>query len=68
MAITIYEWRCGGCQHLEEVERKMADYLVGPDYPCPECKVNEWTKILSKASVPFETLKDQGIFERIEKW
>ena len=61
--MATYDWKCHACGHKVEVERSMTDFKVGPDYACPECKGNEWLKTVSKSSVPFETLKNQGVFE-----
>ena len=55
-----YEWRDLGTGRVVEVERAFSDYNVGPTEP------GDWVKIIRHAPcVPFETLRDKGVFETL---
>lgn len=62
----IYEWRCDACDDVVEVTRPAKDY----DKPPGHCNCGEeaWSKKIGTTSVPFETLRDQGIFERTKDY
>lgn len=52
-----YEWRNTETGEVVEVERKMSEYDVPPDLP------GKWERKISSAVVPWETLRDKGVFE-----
>lgn len=60
----IYEWRCTGCKELVEVERPAADYMKPPEImQSKDCIRHNWTKVITQpTAVPFQTLKNAGIF------
>lgn len=59
----IYTWRCEACKETVEVERPVAEYLVGPEeVQTKKCKRHNWKRIIpTPPSVPFEHLKNAGI-------
>ena len=62
----IYEWRCQVCGECTEVERHVDDYQLGPsenEAACT-CGCENYTRKIGVSAVPFETLRDQGVFER----
>lgn len=63
----IYEWRCDDCSHITDVQRSVADRDMGPEEKCSKCGGTKHTRILSKTTVPWETLRDNGVFERLER-
>ena len=56
----IYEWKCSKCGMTTEVTRPVVDYNVPPHIEC--CKGGQWSKVLSAPKVPFEHLRNAGIF------
>lgn len=59
----IYTWRCEKCKEITEVDRRMSDSGVPPD-KCSHCKETKDLKkvILSPPPVPFEHLRNSGVF------
>ena len=61
----IYEWK-----HTDgtviDCHRRLDDIDRGPsEDEVPDGYTTEgWTRIVSQSSVPFETLRDKGVFER----
>jgi putative FmdB family regulatory protein len=66
VAEMIYEWRCDSCNEVVEVTRPVKDYKKPPGH-C-NCGEEKWWRIIGKTSVPFETLRDKGIFERTKDY
>ena len=67
----IYEWRCQGCGRVIEIQRPACDYNKEPDTPCTttnECAIAGWKRKISLSNPDFETMRDKGILERLEKW
>jgi hypothetical protein len=70
----IYEWKCPVCGRISEVQRSVKDIDVRPtdeelahEAECPDKGLNtELVRIVSKSNVPFETLRDRGMFERLD--
>lgn len=53
-----YEWKNKRTGEYVEVERRISDSHVPPDLP------GEWSRVVtSPICVPFETLRDKGVFE-----
>lgn len=67
MGRMIYEWKCQICGETAEVERVVADYLLGPsENECAcMCGAENYERILSKPNYDMETMRDKGIFERL---
>lgn len=63
----IYEWRCQRCGETAEVDRVVEDRDLGPsENECGcMCGAENYTRILSRPNVPFETLRDRGVFDRL---
>lgn len=40
--MAFYNWRCAACEHVTEVERKMAD-IDTPPAECESCHTNSFT-------------------------
>ena len=67
-----YEWKCRVCGHVTTVHRSVADIDVPPEGAEtnhePECQEkgsnDELYRIISSPSVPFEHLRDKGVFDR----
>jgi len=59
----IYEYRCTLCGRLIEAVRKIEER----DYPIDleGCRHNFKHVIVSPPSIPFEHLRDQGMFDRV---
>ena len=64
----IYEWKCVHCGGIEEIEGPVSEHDREPDFDCPACGEVEWMRIMSLPHIPFETLRDKGVFERLEKY
>jgi len=66
----IYEWKCPQCGEIAEVERVADDYQLGPSQNEAVCMhpVEDYTRIITSTSVPFETLRDKGVFERTKDY
>ena len=44
----IYRWRCQRCDEVVEVERKVEDYLIGPqDNEHPGCEPGMYIKLVN---------------------
>lgn len=54
----IYEWKDQKSGKVVEVQRSVADRDIPPEYE------GEWARVVSKPNVPFEQLRDRGVFER----
>jgi hypothetical protein len=52
-----YEWKNTETGERVDVERPMSQYDVPPDLP------GEWVRVISVATVPWEILRDKGVFE-----
>jgi formylmethanofuran dehydrogenase subunit B len=62
----IYEWKCEVCGEICDIQRSVADMDMGPsdnEAAC-DCGVGNYNRIISKSNVPFETLRDRGVFDR----
>ncbi len=59
----IYEWQCETCNKITDVERKAKDSDIGPAV-CLKCfSIGPFKKVItSPPSVPFQTLRDSGMF------
>ena len=63
-----YEWRCTVCDARVTVERPVAEYNVPPRSDEANRGDNcihpeSWVKVYS-STVPFEMLRDKGVFHR----
>jgi predicted nucleic acid-binding Zn ribbon protein len=66
--MAIYTWHCKVCGDLMEVERPMADYDKPVHNDAHDAKCDgEYVRKITQVAVPFEGLRDKGIFERVEK-
>lgn len=64
----IYEWKCQECGTITDANRKVDDRDIPPDELSCKHKVNLATRIVSKPTTPWETLRDTGVFERLERY
>jgi hypothetical protein len=55
--MPMYEWKNVRTGERTEVERPISAYDVPPD------DSGEWERVISAATVPWETLRDKGVFE-----
>lgn len=64
--MPMYEWKCTKCGVRVEVQRPVSEYNQGPrtisEIPASPCD-HDWVRVISVAAVPFETLRDKGVFE-----
>ena len=66
-----YEWKCTECPYRVTVHRRLDDRDTPPTKeeaaaaggPTIACD-HQWVRVISTASVPFEHLRDKGVFER----
>lgn len=65
-----YTYKCSKCKKVVELRRLMDDRgnpVVGEKHSKRGCD-GEFRQIITAVSVPFEHLRDKGVFERIEKY
>lgn len=69
----VYEWRCTECNLVVEIQRTVAEYKDMPNHSeydglgNPKC-LHFWKRKISISHPDFETMRDKGIFERLEKY
>lgn len=55
-----YEWKNEKTGERVEVHReRMAEYNIPPD------ESGDWVRVIVPVAVPFETLRDKGVFEHL---
>lgn len=65
----IYEWRCTKCKAITDVTRSVSDMDTAPTRKESQCGCRgQYDRIMSLPHVPFETLRDKGVFERLERF
>jgi len=63
-----YTYRCTECKYTVELERtidRRGDKVFAPHAPNKKGCPGEFKQIITAVSIPFETMRDKGIFERI---
>lgn len=57
-----YEWKCEHCENVVTIKRPVRFHNKEPDEKC-KCDKRVWKKVIKTApGVPFQTLRDRGIF------
>lgn len=68
----IYEWRCPQCSMISETTGTIAVHDQHPDVENhkTDCTHEEGklNRIISRSNPDFETMRDKGILERLEKF
>jgi predicted nucleic acid-binding Zn ribbon protein len=65
-----YVYKCTECGYSAELERtidRRGDKVFAPHAPNKKGCKGVFKQIITMTSTPFETLRDKGVFERIEK-
>lgn len=63
-----YDWKCRNCGLVVEVERPVSEHSKRPteaEIPDTDACIHGWDRYFSTSnspSVPFQTLRDKGIF------
>jgi len=63
-----YTYRCTECKYIAELERtidRRGDKVFAPHAPNKKGCKGEFKQIITAVAIPFETMRDKGIFERI---
>ncbi len=42
-----YDWKCGSCDSVTEVFRRMSHYDMSPIHPCHSCGSESWSKVIT---------------------
>lgn len=64
-----YTYRCNACGYTAELERAIEDRhnpVFAPHAPSKKGCKGEFKQIITPVAIPFETMRDRGIFERLD--
>jgi predicted nucleic acid-binding Zn ribbon protein len=64
-----YTYKCTECGYKVELERSIEDRdnkVYAPHAPNKTGCKGEFRKIITPVAIPFETMRDKGVFERLD--
>ena len=63
-----YTYKCNACGYVTELEREIDrrhDMVFAPHAPNNRGCDGSYKLIITPVSIPFETMRDKGVFERL---